>query len=170
MKTYALLCACLLLRGSCAGPDIDSNFELNNADGQYIMTALIDAAEGKEISIDAADEKRQVHVKRIIQSPFNNGDSTFPGKGYFYQFRFSDLDGRETALLEGACESVKKNKKFGQESQWLILNDSTGMLVVLERDIGRGVTTRLMISNIMKSSVYKKELDKLRYIYRPKFN
>ena len=167
MKTYILLCTCLLLRGSCVGPDISSNFELNNADGQYIMTALIDIVEGKKKSIDVAPERRQVNVKRI---PSDRKDSKFPYSGYFYRFNFSSLNGKNTSSLDAFYTSVEYDDKYHQERQWLTINDSTGLLVVLERDIGRGVTTRLMISNVMKSAAYKSELDTIRYVYSPKFN
>lgn len=167
MKIYALLCTCLLLRGSCVGPDIDSNFELNNADGRYMMTALIDVTEGKAISMDVAHEKHEVLVKRI---PSDRKDSKFPYSGYFYRFKFYDLDGKDTSFLEAFYTSVEYDDKHFQERQWLTIDDSTGLLVILERDSSRGVTTRLMISNVMKSSAYNAGLDTIRYIYQPKFN
>jgi hypothetical protein len=134
------------------------------------MTELIGIKGQKAMPMEIASDKRQVHVERVDQSPFNDGDSLFPGQAYYYRFQFADLDGNETYLLKAASVSVQVNKKFPQEKQWLALNDSTGMLVVLERNIGRGVTTRLTISNVMKSSAYMEQLDTIRYIYRPKFH
>lgn len=147
-----------------------SNFELNNADGRYIMTALIDITKGRAVPVTLAPEKHQVQIRWIPTNSVNNYDSSFLDKWYFFRFHFYGLDGKQTSSLEAAPASVDFNDKYHQERQWLTINDSTGLLVVLERDIGRGVTTRLMISNVMKSSAYKSELDTIRYIYRPKFN
>lgn len=170
MKAYTLLCTCLLLRGSCVGPDADSNFELNNADGHYIMTELVDLTKHRGVSMDMANERRQVRVKRIVQSPFDHGDSLFPGRAYFYRFEFADLYGKNSSSIQAACGSVKLNKKNGLETQWLGINDSTGMLVILQMDYSKGFNNLLAMSNIMKSTVYKEELDTIRYVYRPKFN
>lgn len=147
-----------------------SNFELNNADGRYIMTALIDITEGRAVPVALAPEKHQVQIKWIPPKSVNNYDSSFLDRDYFFRFKFYGLEGKETSSLEAAPMSVDFDDKYHQERQWLTINDSTGILVVLERDTGRGVTTRLMISNVMKSATYQAELDTIRYIYRPKFH
>lgn len=147
-----------------------SNFELNNADGRYIMTALIDITKGKAVPVKLAPEKHQVQIRWILSNSVNNYDSSFLDKGYFFRFKFYDLNGDESSSLEAATMSVEFDDKYFQERQWLTITDSTGILVVLETDTGRGVTTRLMISNIIKSTTYRAELDTIRYIYRPKFH
>lgn len=172
MKTHALFYICLLLMQRCE-PGAErgySNFELNNADGRYILTGLINITEGRSLPVTGAPEKQQLQVKWIPSKSVNNTDSVFLEKGYFFRFKFYDLNDDETSSLQAARVSVEMDDKHSQERQWLILNDSTGILVVLEQDYSRGVTTRLMISNVMNSATYQAELDTVRYIYRPKFN
>lgn len=170
MTHLALFFACWLLAQGCAGPLHDSNFALNNADGRYIMTALIDITQGKAVSVDLAPDKRQVQIQWIPVNSVNNYDSSFLGEAYFYRFQFYDVNENETLSLEAAPSGVEYDEKYYQERQWLTISDSTGMLIVLERDTGRGVTTRLMMSNVIKSSTYREDLDTVRYIYRPKFH
>lgn len=170
MAQLALFLTCWLLARGCAGPLHDSNFALNNADGHYIMTALIDITKGRAVPVEQAPEKHQVHIQWIPVESVNNYDSSFLDEAYFYRFRFYDVNENETLSLKAAPSSVEYDEKYFQERQWLTINDSTGMLVVLERDTGRGVTTRLMMSNVIKSSTYREDLDTIRYIYRPKFH
>ncbi|GGN00139.1 hypothetical protein GCM10010967_37860 [Dyadobacter beijingensis] len=159
----------LFLKG-CVGPLHDHNFALNNADGRYIMTALIDITQGRAIPVERAAEKRLVRITWIPTDSINNYDSVFLDQSYFYRFKFYDVNENETLSFQAAPGGVGYDEKHYQESQWLTISDSTGILVVLERDSGRGVTTRLMISNIMKSTSYREDLDTIRYIYRMKFN
>ena len=97
-------------------------------------------------------------------------DRKYPYSNYFYRFRYSNLMGNDTSCVEAFYTIVEYDKKHYQERQWLTISDSTGLLVVFEQNTSKGIVTRLMISNIMKSTTYRAELDTIRYIYRPKFH
>lgn len=147
-----------------------ANIEINHAGGNYIMTGLIDIPNGRAIPVDRAPEKRYLHIRLVINS-LDSRDSIYvkTGMRYYYVLTFFDADGKETSSICATRWSYDYDEKHFQEHQWLRMDNSTGVLAVLEMDSSRGVTTRVMLSNIMKSTAYRADLDTIRYIYRPKF-
>ena len=172
MRSYYLFYSLLLFLQGCDVPfGHRADIEVNHADGRYVMTGLIDIPNGRAVPLDGASEKRYLHV-RMITTSNDEDDSLYleTGMRFYYLLTFSDVEGKETSSIKAIRWSYDYDEKHFQEHQWLRINDSTGLLAVLEMDSSRGVTTRVMLSNVMKSNGYREELDTIRYIYRPKFN
>ncbi|MCF2502286.1 hypothetical protein L0663_02765 [Dyadobacter sp. CY107] len=122
---------------------------------------------GKSASLLDASEKQFL----VTKSGYMDHDSArvyFYRKGIDYRvFSFYDAAIDSTDRYLGVLYNYDYSKKTKQSAFYYRMNETIGFLAVIDRDISAGITTKLKLSNIMKSATYKPELDSLRYTYEP---
>lgn len=134
----------------------------NEAEGHWRLSAYL--IKGQQQSTANIPGKALLKIERAEV----RADSTYPSSiyvnGYSYRiFVFSDVAKADFSKMMAISYGHDYSKKHKEETHWFRLDDDYGFQAVL--DLENGKSTRMEMSNIMKSGNYRSELDTARYIY-----
>lgn len=134
----------------------------NGAGGRWILVSYF--VKGRRQANDDAAEKALLQVEAREVNPDSSYPSKIYEKGHWYRiFQFTEVGGGAASKIMAISYRHDYSKKRMEETHWYRLDDDYGFLVTL--DLKDGKSTKLEISNVMKSEAYKAELDTVRYIY-----
>ena len=136
----------------------------NGAGGRWILVSYFVHGR-RQANTDAAERALLQAEAREV-----NPDSTYPSKiyqrGHWYRtFQFTDFAGGSVSRIMAISYGHDFSKKRMEETHWYRLDNDHGFLVTL--DLKDGKSTKLEMSNVMKSEVYQPGLDTARYVYVP---
>jgi hypothetical protein len=134
----------------------------NEAEGHWRLSAY--SIRGLQQAIANIPGKALLKIERAEVK----ADSTYPSliyvNGYSYRiFLFSDMAKANVSKTMAISYGHDYSKKRKEETHWFRLDDDYGFQVVL--NLKNGTSTRMEMSNIMKSESYRTELDTATYIY-----
>jgi hypothetical protein len=126
---------------------------------------------GRAISLNQFPEKALLETQRKVVS---NGDglrsSVFRIGDEYRLFSFFDRSAARTDSFPALLWDFDYSKKDREDAQWFRISDDTGVMVTLHVDRPSGTTSKIQLSNVMKSDKYKPELDTMNFTYVPTGN
>lgn len=134
----------------------------NGANGRWELSSYFVRGQ-RQANVDLPD-KALLQVEREEVRP----DSTYPSsiyeEGHSYRtFLFFDHAGKSRLKMIAISYGHDYSKKRNEETHWFRLDDDYGFQVVL--NLKDRKSTKMEISNVMRSEAYRAELDTARYIY-----
>lgn len=168
MKRQCIVYVILLIAGAvgCYKMNLGPKTDVvdNGAEGRWILVSYF--VRGRRHANTDVPEKALLRAEtREVHA-----DSTYPSKiyqkGYRYRiFHFSDLTGGAVSKIMAMGYGHDYSKKRKEETHWFRLDNDYGFQVILDLDLEKGISTKLEMSNVMKSETYRAELDTVKYIY-----
>ncbi|MCF2494956.1 hypothetical protein [Dyadobacter chenhuakuii] len=169
MRTFILI-LCINLMIGCHPKNLGPRGDVigNGGDGitgYWKMTKY--EVKGRDMPLDNVSQmsflKTQIGFMQTdsLKTPFYK-----QGTGYRI-FSFYDVNMDSTSRYLGILYDYWYNKKTKQSAFYYRMDETNGFLAVIDQDVTAGLTTKIKLSNLMKSTVYKPELDTLGYTYEP---
>ena len=126
---------------------------------------------GKSLPISINEPLAFIEAKSAIVRPEDKLDSSLFRNNYRYSiFIYSQTPMQKSDTINAYMWDVSQSKSKTRETSWFKIDNKTGFRVIMEVDPSVGLTSKLQISNIMKSSDYVAELDTIQYTYVPTSN
>lgn len=168
MRTFILMFYINLMIGCYQNVGPQGNVVGNGGDGLtgYWKISKYEVR-GKSVPITSAPNMffLKTAMRRMdhdsIKTPFYKQGTSFD------VFLFYNSNGDSTSRYLGVLHDYSQHKKTKQSAFFYRMDETSGFLAVIDQDITAGLTTKIRLSGILKSTTYKVELDSLRYFYEP---
>ena len=122
----------------------------------------------KSYDISKAEPQSLIEIQSAIVRPEDKFDSSIFRTGINYSiFNYNQTPEKRTFSVNALRWGHSYNESKRQETNWFKIDDNTGFLVILDVDVTKSTSSKMQISNIIKSSSYVAELDTVTYIYIP---
>lgn len=123
---------------------------------------------GQSVDISQFPDKLLLETQQRVVSTASEAPNYLFTEGMDYHvFSFYD----QAVVLRDSFPAIlwdfDFSKKKIEDSQWFKLTNDAGLLVKLDVEPEIGLTKKIQISNIMKSSSYRADLDTVHFFYNP---
>lgn len=168
MKRLSLLIILFASASSCQQKNLGPEGEVteNGTGGFWKLSEY--TIRGKSLSLSEVESQAFVETQSKIVTVDDHPNSFIFSTGTTYNiFRYSKTPPEESVSVNGVKWDHNYNPKAKQETCWYRIDDNSGFLLILNVDRSTATSSRMEISNIIKSSKYESKLDTIRYTYKP---
>ena len=146
-----------------------SDVNLNETGGFWKLSEY--SIRGKSYNVSKVEPLSLIEIQSAIVKPDDKFvSSIFRIDVNYNVFNYNQNPEQKTFSVNALRWNHSYNESKKQETSWFKIDDNTGFLVILDVDVTKATSSKMQVSNIIKSSSYVAELDTIKYTYIPTSN
>ncbi|WP_439558898.1 hypothetical protein [Dyadobacter sp.] len=147
---------------------IEPNGNVTNGEKPGYWVLVDYQKNGKSLDIKNAQAKLLLEAQKFISKKDSLQEPLYEKGIPYYVFSFFNAGLQKTDSIQAKLYDYRYDRKLERSKYWYRINQEFGFVVYLDVKLRKEtLTNRIELSNVMKSTSYKPELDSVRYIYEP---